>query len=63
MNAGRTFKEGESVRPAILGAENNSNLLMRRQSLEKPPGNITILSINFYYFDSTYCNTSFHLSF
>ncbi len=37
MNAGRTLKEGESVRPGILGAENNSNSLMhRRQSLEKP---------------------------
>lgn len=37
MNAGRILKEGESVRPGIVDAENNSNLLMhRRQSLEKP---------------------------
>lgn len=36
MNAGRILKEGESD-PGILGAENNSNLLMhRRHSLEKP---------------------------
>lgn len=34
MNAGRILKEGESV-PGILGAENNSNPLMHRQSLEK----------------------------
>lgn len=43
-NAGHILKEGESVRPEILGAENNSNSLMhRRQSLEKP-GKLTFLS-------------------